>query len=329
MKLNYAFLIPALAVAFAAPASAQTSSSDLPDAPQATAVAMTIPNGPTVVMDTSMGRITCQFFQRQAPKAVANFIGLAEGTRDWTDPATHAKHHGKPLYNGTIFHRVIPDFMIQGGDPTGTGMGDPGYSFADEFDPNLKFDRPGRLAMANSGPNTNGSQFFITEVPTESLNHVHTIFGQCDESSIEVVKTIARVQRNRDDKPLTPVVLKKVTIVREGQPMPPLPGTTVPQADQPRIVPISAGVAVGMLVSKTLPVYPIDAKKAGVSGTVVLAATIDTDGTVKELHVVSGPDLLQQAALDAVREWRYRPYLLNGQPVEVHTIVNVIFTLGK
>jgi len=219
--------------------------------------------------------------------------------------------------------------MIQGGDPTGTGMGDPGYSFADEFDPNLKFDRPGRLAMANSGPNTNGSQFFITEVPTESLNHVHTIFGQCDESSIEVVKTIARVQRNRDDKPLTPVVLKKVTIVREGQPMPPLPGTTVPQADQPRIVPISAGVAVGMLVSKTLPVYPIDAKKAGVSGTVVLAATIDTDGTVKELHVVSGPDLLQQAALDAVREWRYRPYLLNGQPVEVHTIVNVIFTLGK
>jgi peptidyl-prolyl cis-trans isomerase A (cyclophilin A) len=329
MKLNYAFLIPALAVAFAAPASAQTSSSDLPDAPQATAVAMTIPNGPTVVMDTSMGRITCQFFQRQAPKAVANFISLAEGTRDWTDPATHAKHHGKSLYNGTIFHRVIPDFMIQGGDPTGTGMGDPGYSFADEFDPNLKFDRPGRLAMANSGPNTNGSQFFITEVPTESLNHVHTIFGQCDESSIEVVKTIARVQRNRDDKPLTPVVLKKVTIVREGQPMPPLPGTTVPQADQPRIVPISAGVAVGMLVSKTLPVYPIDAKKAGVSGTVVLAATIDTDGTVKELHVVSGPDLLQQAALDAVREWRYRPYLLNGQPVEVHTIVNVIFTLGK
>ena len=118
-------------------------------------------------MDTSMGRITCQFFQRQAPKTVANFIALAEGTRDWTDPATNKKQHNKPLYNGTIFHRVIPEFMIQGGDPIGTGMGDPGYQFDDEFDPNLDFDGPGRLAMANSGPNTNGSQFFITEVPTE------------------------------------------------------------------------------------------------------------------------------------------------------------------
>ena len=233
MKLNYTLLIPALAVAFAASATAQTSSNDLPDAPQAAAAVLVHPNGPTVVMDTSMGRISCQFFQRQAPKAVANFIGLAEGTRDWTNPTTHAKHHGKSLYNGTIFHRVIPDFMIQGGDPMGNGMGDPGYSFADEFDPNLNFDRPGRLAMANSGPNTNGSQFFITEAPTEFLNHVHTIFGQCDESSVLVVKTIARVQRNRDDMPLTPVVLKKVTIVREGQPMPPLPNAAAPAATRP------------------------------------------------------------------------------------------------
>src|ERR1039458_1273514 len=226
MKLQQTLLLPALAVAFAASALAQTSSpqpeSALPDAPQATAAAMTHPNGPTVVMDTSMGRITCQFFQRQAPKTVANFIALAEGTKDWTDPATSKKQHNKPLYNGTIFHRVIPDFMIQGGDPAGTGMGDPGYQFEDEFDPNLNFDVPGRLAMANSGPNTNGSQFFITEVPTEHLNQLHTIFGQCDASSLDVVKAMARVQANDDNKPLTPVVLKKVTIVRDGQPLPPL-----------------------------------------------------------------------------------------------------------
>jgi peptidyl-prolyl cis-trans isomerase A (cyclophilin A) len=202
----------------------------LPDAPQATAAASVVPNGPTVVMDTSMGRITCQFFQKQAPKTVANFIALAQGTRDWTDPATKKPMHHKPLYDGTIFHRVIPEFMIQGGDPTGTGMGDPGYSFADEFDPDLGFDVPGRLAMANSGPNTNGSQFFITEVPTTHLNQHHTIFGQCDEPSVNVVKTIARVQTNSQDKPLVPVVLKKVTIVPEGKPLPPLPGETAPAA---------------------------------------------------------------------------------------------------
>ncbi len=112
--------------------------------------------------------------------------------------------------------------MIQGGDPTGTGTGDPGYMFADEFDPNLNFDVPGRMAMANSGPGTNGSQFFITEVPTTHLNQKHTIFGQCDEPSISVVSAIARVQRDPDDKPVQPVMLNKVTIVREGQPLPPL-----------------------------------------------------------------------------------------------------------
>ncbi len=150
--------------------------------------------------------------------AVANFIGLATGTKDWTDPTTKKKVHHKPLYDGTTFHRVIPEFMIQGGDPTGTGMGDPGYTFNDEFDPNLNFDVPGRLAMANSGPNTNGSQFFITEQAYDSLNQHYTIFGQCDDPSVPVVKAIARVQRDSDDKPLTPVVLKKVTIVPEGQP---------------------------------------------------------------------------------------------------------------
>jgi len=203
--------------------SSQQPSQAIPDAPQATAEVTTVPNGPFVVMDTSMGRITCQFFQKQAPNAVANFIGLAEGTKDWTDPATKKVMHHKRYYDGTTFHRVIPEFMIQGGDPTGTGMGDPGYSFNDEFDPNLNFDRPGRLAMANSGPNTNGSQFFITEQAYDSLNQHYTLFGQCDDPSVNVVKTIARVQRDANDKPLTPVVLEKVTIVREGEPMPPLP----------------------------------------------------------------------------------------------------------
>ncbi|MGB8258933.1 MAG: peptidylprolyl isomerase, partial [Terracidiphilus sp.] len=224
MRRTNLLLFPALAAAFALPALAQQptpAASDLPDAPQATQAAMIHPNGPTVVMDTSMGRISCQFYQRQAPKTVATFIALAEGTKDWTDPKSSRKVHGKPLYDGTIFHRVIPEFMVQGGDPKGDGTGDPGFSFADELDPNLNFDVPGRLAMANSGPNTNGSQFFITEAPTEHLNQHHTIFGQCDEASVNVVKTIARVPRDRDDKPYQPVVLKKVTIVREGQPMPP------------------------------------------------------------------------------------------------------------
>jgi peptidyl-prolyl cis-trans isomerase A (cyclophilin A) len=226
MRFKRSFLAPTFAAAFAVSALAQDTTKpaqDIPDAPQATAAAMVHPNGPTVVMDTSMGRITCQFFQKQAPNAVANFIGLAEGTKDWTDPATNKKQHHKPLYDGTTFHRVIPEFMIQGGDPEGTGMGDPGYTFADEFDPNLNFDVPGRLAMANSGPNTNGSQFFITEQGYDSLNQHYTIFGQCDESSVLVVKTIARVQRDSNDKPLVPVTLKKVTIVPEGQSVPPPP----------------------------------------------------------------------------------------------------------
>jgi peptidyl-prolyl cis-trans isomerase A (cyclophilin A) len=205
------------------PPATSAPAPDLPDAPQATAAAMIHPNGPSVVMDTSMGRITCQFYQQQAPKAVANFIALAEGTIDWTDPSTKKKQHHKRYFDNTTFHRVIPGFMIQGGDPTGTGMGDPGFSFDDEFDPALNFDQPGRLAMANSGPNTNGSQFFITEQPYDSLNQHYTLFGQCDPASVTVVQAIAGVERDANDKPLTPVILKKVTIVREGQPIPPLP----------------------------------------------------------------------------------------------------------
>ncbi len=237
MRFQHFLLIPALSAAFTAAAFAQDTTKpaeEIPDAPQATAVALVHPNGPMAVMDTSMGRITCQFFQKQAPVAVANFIGLAEGTKDWTDPGTKKLQHHKPLYNGTTFHRVIPDFMIQGGDPIGTGMGDPGYTFNDEVDPNLGFDVAGRLAMANSGPNTNGSQFFITEAPYESGDGHYTIFGQCDDASVLVVKTIARVERDGNDKPLTPVTLNKVTIVPEGQALPPAPaGEPQPAAQAP------------------------------------------------------------------------------------------------
>ena len=218
-RLAVLFLFPAV---FAI-AQQSTPPTELPDTPTSQAPPVVEPTGPTAVLDTSMGRITCRLFDKQAPLAVANFIALAEGTKPWTDPVTRKKVKGKPFYNGTTFHRVIPEFMIQGGDPTGTGTGDPGYMFADEFDPNLNFDVPGRMAMANSGPDTNGSQFFITEVPTTHLNQKHTIFGQCDQPSIAVVSAIARVQRDPDDKPLQPVTLNKVTIVKEGQPLPPLP----------------------------------------------------------------------------------------------------------
>jgi peptidyl-prolyl cis-trans isomerase A (cyclophilin A) len=335
MRFRSTFLSSALALVCAgfvagqqssAPAGAQAP--ELPDAPTATAAALVIPNGPFVVIDTSMGRITCQFYQKQAPVAVANFIGLAQGTKDWTDPRTKKVMHRKPFFDGLTFHRVIPEFMIQGGDPVGDGSGDPGYAFNDEFDPNLNFDRPGRLAMANSGPNTNGSQFFITEAAYDSLDQHYTLFGQCDDSSVSVVKTIARVQRDANDKPVTPVVINKVTIVQENAPLPPLPGQAPPPGTQPKVVNISAGVAVGLLDYHPNPPYPPDAKKAGVSGRVELEALIAVDGAVKDLKVVAGPDLLQQSALDTVRTWRYRPYLLNGQPVEVRTIINVIFTLG-
>jgi peptidyl-prolyl cis-trans isomerase A (cyclophilin A) len=210
--------------------SSPPAAQPLPDAPASNAPVVLQPTGPTAVFDTSMGRISCKLFAKEAPATVANFVGLADGTIVWTDPTTHKKMRNKPLYNGTVFHRVIPEFMIQGGDPTATGMGDPGYAFKDEFNPDLNFDLPGRLAMANSGPDTNGSQFFITEVPTEHLNQKHSIFGQCDDSSLIVVKSISRVQRDSNDKPVTDVVLIKVTIVPDGKPLPPLPAPAAPTA---------------------------------------------------------------------------------------------------
>ncbi|GGA59545.1 hypothetical protein GCM10011507_08760 [Edaphobacter acidisoli] len=241
MKLHHL----ALALAICAYVPAQTAQSSqstdaLPDAPSATPQAQppVVPTGPTAIIDTTMGRLTCKLYDKQAPITVANFIGLAEGTKDWTDPRTSKKMHGVPLYNGTTFHRVIPNFMIQGGDPAGDGSGDPGYFFQDEIDPSLTFDVPGRLAMANAGPGptgggTNGSQFFITEVPVPELNGKHTIFGQCDAHSVILVSSIARVERDANDKPITPVVINRITIVRDGQPIPPDPMQPKPVANTP------------------------------------------------------------------------------------------------
>jgi peptidyl-prolyl cis-trans isomerase A (cyclophilin A) len=220
----------------AASAFAQTAPApDLPDAPGPTAAAATepVPTGPAIVIDTTMGRLTCKTFDKQAPNAVANFIGLAEGTKDWSTGQGATKQHGKRFYDGLSFHRVIPGFMIQGGDPVGDGSGDPGYYIPDEIDPALNFTIPGRLAYANSGPNTNGSQFFITEDAVAELNGKFTIFGQCDAHSVLLVASIARVERNKDDKPLTPVVINRVTIVRDGQPMPPEPAAQPTAAAPP------------------------------------------------------------------------------------------------
>jgi len=170
---------------------------------------------PTAVIHTSVGDLRCQLFDKEAPIGVANFIGLANGTKDWVSPVSHAKKHGVALYDGTIFHRVIPEFMIQGGDPAGNGMGDPGYKFKNETTPTLRFDRPGRLAYANAGPDTNGSQFFITEVPYPSLNGGYTIFGQCDAAAVELVKQIARMATS-GERPLRPVKIQHIEIVKAG-----------------------------------------------------------------------------------------------------------------
>ena len=169
---------------------------------------------PKAIFHTSVGDLTCELFLKEAPKTVGNFIGLATGSKEWKNPEIHRREQGVPLYNGTIFHRVIPNFMIQGGDPLGNGQGGPGYSFEDEFSPDLKFDVPGRLAMANSGPATNGSQFFITEVPTPHLDGKHTIFGQCTPDSVELVKQIARKAADpRDNRPYDPVKINTIDIV--------------------------------------------------------------------------------------------------------------------
>ena len=169
----------------------------------------------TATIKTNLGDINVNLFPDHAPKTVRNFTGLAEGTQEWTDPKVKAKSTA-PLYNGTIFHRVIPGFMIQGGDPLGTGTGGPGYRFDDEPHPELTFDKPYLLAMANAGPNTNGSQFFITVAPTTWLNFKHTIFGEvADQSSRDVVDAIAAVETAAQDRPKQDVVIESITISRD------------------------------------------------------------------------------------------------------------------
>jgi peptidyl-prolyl cis-trans isomerase A (cyclophilin A) len=166
----------------------------------------------SATLHTTAGDIRVNLFPDHAPKTVRNFVELAQGAREWTDPRTKRKT-SSPLYDGTIFHRVIPNFMIQGGDPLGQGFGGPGFSFPDEFHPELAFDRPYLLAMANSGPNTNGSQFFITVTRTPHLNRKHTIFGEvADAESRAVVDAIATTKTGRNDRPVDDIAITSVTV---------------------------------------------------------------------------------------------------------------------
>ena len=173
---------------------------------------MTRPPGTYAIFETPQGNIVARLFEKEAPQTVANFVGLAEGTKEFRDARTSAKAK-RPYYDGLAFHRVIPKFMIQGGCPLGTGTGDPGYKFADEFHASLRHDKAGKLSMANAGPNTNGSQFFITVAPTPWLDNRHTIFGEVIEGQ-DVATKISELPRDSSDRPRTPVVLQKVCIER-------------------------------------------------------------------------------------------------------------------
>lgn len=226
--MRRAFAILGTILTMGALAYGQTSSAQTPAKPSTAAKPATATSAkPTAIIDTTAGKMTCTLFPDKAPIGVSNFIGLATGTKDWKNPVSKANKHGVPLYDGTIFHRVIPNFMIQGGDPAGNGSGDPGYEFKNETSPDLLFDRPGRLAYANSGPNTNGSQFFITEVSTPHLNGGYTIFGQCDEATVALVKQIARMSRDpSNDKPFRPVRINHITIQKGGASTAPKPAST-------------------------------------------------------------------------------------------------------
>lgn len=169
-------------------------------------------SGTYAIFETSQGNIVVKLFEKEAPKTVENFIGLAEGTKEFTDENT-GKKVKKNFYDGLIFHRVIPQFMIQGGCPQGSGRGGPGYRFADEFHPSLSHSKAGKLSMANAGPGTNGSQFFITVAPTPWLDNKHTVFGEVVEGQ-DVADKISKVARDSSDRPKTPVVMNKVLIER-------------------------------------------------------------------------------------------------------------------
>jgi peptidyl-prolyl cis-trans isomerase A (cyclophilin A) len=193
---------------------------------------------PTAIIETTVGKLTCTLFPDKAPIGVANFIGLATGTKDWKNPVSGVTKHGVPLYDGTIFHRVIAGFMIQGGDPKGDGTGDPGYAFQNEVSSDLLFDKPGRLAYANAGPNTNGSQFFITEEAQPHLNGGYTIFGQCDDASVALVKQIAHMATDpMNDRPFRPVKIVHITIVHRAVPARPATPAKKPAAPAPATTP--------------------------------------------------------------------------------------------
>ncbi len=162
--------------------------------------------------DTTLGKFTAELFEDKTPKTVANFVGLAEGSKEWTHPKTKVKSK-TPYYDGIVFHRVIAGFVIQGGDPLGLGYGGPGYNFEDEFHPSLRHDRAGILSMANAGPNTNGSQFFVTLGPTPHLDRRHSVFGAVIDG-LDVVEKIGKAQTDSQDRPVTPIVMNRVTIER-------------------------------------------------------------------------------------------------------------------
>lgn len=216
MRISFLILLllaPALLIAQASKPKAATAGHATQAQPPQSELGGT-PNDPKAIINTTAGKITCVLFKEQSPLTVANFIGLATGKKEWTNPVTGVKKINTPLYDGTIFHRVIPNFMIQGGDPAGNGSGTPGYYFRNEYS-DLSFDRPGRLAMANSGPNTNGSQFFITETPQQRLDGNYTIFGQCEPVSL--VAQIARMPRDpSNDRPFTPVRITHIQILQPG-----------------------------------------------------------------------------------------------------------------
>lgn len=218
MRLSTSFSRQLLLPALVSLAAAQTSSP--PATPQAKP-AETPAREPGLygTMETSMGKIVVKFYEKESPITVRNFVDLALGRKTYTDPRTNQPSR-KPLYNGLTFHRVIPGFMVQGGDPLGNGTGGT-KTIPDEFHPSLKFDVPGKLAMANAGPNTGSCQFFITEVPTPHLSGKHTIFGQVIEGQ-DLVEKMARVPRDANDKPRTPVRIVRVTVQREGPPPEPV-----------------------------------------------------------------------------------------------------------